>query len=105
MSQPTATDMKVGFARRLRACREARGFSVQADFARRLGVDPKRYGHWESGLANPNSIALLNDICLLLAVTSDFLLFGQTRGLEPEAYKVFILEHRIAPVKPGDDQG
>lgn len=105
MTQPTATDMKVGFAGRLRACREARGFTVQADFARRLGVDPKRYGHWESGLANPNSIALLRDICQLLAVTTDFLLLGDARGLSPDAYKLFVVEHGIAPVKPGDDQG
>ena len=44
-SDPRLTHLIDGFGERLRAAREAAGFRVQADFARRLGVSAYRYNH------------------------------------------------------------
>lgn len=82
MDKTTDRDKKMGFAHRLRVAREARGFKVQAEFARLIGVPVQTYGGWETGVAMPQSITPFEKVCDTLGVTSDWLLFGRSHGLQ-----------------------
>lgn len=60
------------FANRLRARIEALSLS-HAEVARRIGLDPRRFGHYSTGLREPDFQTLLR-IAKALATTPDVLL-------------------------------
>ena len=88
--------MQMEFSVRLKAIRDVRGFKTQVAFAERLGVQQKRVSAWENGRSTPDSLELLQRVCDLLGVTADFLLFGDAKTLNPEAYKALVVEGRIS---------
>jgi ribosome-binding protein aMBF1 (putative translation factor) len=81
------SDLHQKFGRRLAETRAKRGYEVAADFAREIGVSGARLSAWENGIAFPNNLLPLKRMVDLLGVTSDYLLFGDTRGLSPEAHR------------------
>jgi transcriptional regulator with XRE-family HTH domain len=82
----TDRELQAAFASRLRDARLRRGFKVQAEFARLLGVSETRYNNWERGQSLPSSIAPFKRMCELLGATADYLLFGHIDGLSRQAY-------------------
>lgn len=69
---------------RLRAIRERiHGISHQRDFARQLGVSPKRYGNWENGYRIPEDKA--EKIKRITpGIDGDYILWGDEDGLTVE---------------------
>lgn len=80
------SEMLAGFARRIIAAREWRGYATQADFGKALNLrDFDRLSVYESGRGFPR-VPLLYRMARLLGVTADWLLFGDPRGLAQDAY-------------------
>lgn len=93
--------LQADFGERLAHARSARGYPSQAALARALGVSPTRYNVWETGQGSPQTIGALYDVCQLLGVTSDYLLFGRTEGLSREAYEALV--ERNGDARPDKD--
>jgi ribosome-binding protein aMBF1 (putative translation factor) len=72
-------------AKRLRAAREAQGYS-NADLCRLLNIAPTRLTSWEKGGALPNTPRLWALLADALDVTTDYILLGRTTGLSRELY-------------------
>lgn len=92
--------MMAAFGRRLRDSRIARGFSKMDVFADCLGSKYQAYGKYERGTSYPPP-AVLRDICNVLGVTADFLLFG--RSDQPSNGETVQLGEQ-PPVKPFDNR-
>jgi len=60
------------FSKRLRSLRKGRGYT-QETFASAIGVQSRRYAHWEQGTYEP-PLDVLVKICIRLETTSDYLL-------------------------------
>lgn len=68
---------------RLRLTRLALGFENQAEFARRIGVQPNVVNNAETG-DNRLSVPVIAAIRQAFGLTSDWLLFADQRGLPNE---------------------
>jgi transcriptional regulator with XRE-family HTH domain len=65
--------VRSGFAKRLKAAREAAGFGTAELFAFAFGVEPATYRHWERGTHEPD-LTTLQRLCLILRVSVNDLL-------------------------------
>lgn len=92
MAKP-ASQENIEYRERLKATRIARGYPSQAALARALGIEENKYNHWEKTGKRPQTISLFRLLCQTLGVTSDYLLFGETRGLTREAYAALMVNH------------
>lgn len=68
------------FGARLAAARKVQGLS-QTELAALIGVSLPRYHAWEHAIALPNRIELYGRLCQHLAVTVDWLFFGNSAAL------------------------
>jgi transcriptional regulator with XRE-family HTH domain len=83
MTKPSAQDVKMRLAARLRLVREGMDLSQQ-DFAARLGISQTRYSKYESGRsAAPYDILI--GISEISGQTLDFLIAGRATHLVTEA--------------------
>lgn len=83
MAQRAPSSDRDAFASRLRAARQARGYS-QTQLAALIGVSLPRYHAWERASATPSRINLYRNLCRHLDVTVDWLFFGDVTGLSAE---------------------
>lgn len=87
---PTATELQLGFARRLKQARIWRGYRSQRAFADKLGgVSHDAVRTWETGRNYPSQPQTLK-IIETLGISSDWLLYGKPTGLDSDAYKALI---------------
>jgi transcriptional regulator with XRE-family HTH domain len=89
----SASAMRMHFGRRLRRARILAGYETAREYAAALAVDEKTYGNYELGKRIPE-LPVLNRICASLDLTSDYLLFGNPRGLSVQTYR--LLENHAA---------
>jgi transcriptional regulator with XRE-family HTH domain len=75
---PTAPEVRLEFAKRLRWWRTARGFVRARDFASVLGIKENRYTRYERAEVEPN-LALIHKMCETLRVSPNDLL-GSTES-------------------------
>lgn len=76
----SGTDRKAEFGRRLRATRIAFNFKTGREFATALDLQEKALSGYETGRSVPD-IFVIERMCDVLQVTSDWLLLGRTAGL------------------------
>ena len=71
------------FARRLRASRVAAGFEDLSEFAKAIGIPPKRYGKFEDGkkMPEPDELEL---IARITQRTIEFLVTGRNKNRAKE---------------------
>ncbi|MFO1038110.1 MAG: helix-turn-helix transcriptional regulator [Geminicoccaceae bacterium] len=84
------SQLLAGFAARLRLARVARGFTSLRALAKALDLDRERLKKWEQGVAWPRTPEAYR-LCHTLGVTSDWLLFGDPKGLSADAYQLLIV--------------
>jgi len=80
-------DQTEAFAKRLRAVREACGYSTMREFAKRLGVEEDAYGWYERARSLPHPY-IIGRIRQLTGVTADYLYYGDERGLPIELLRL-----------------
>lgn len=95
-------ELQAGFARRLILARTWRGYESQAALARALGLrDADRISIWEQGQGFPR-VMVIYKLCKILGVTSDWLLFGDPKGLPVDAYTALVVDQgqNVVPLSP-----
>lgn len=88
--EPMTTEREKAFGRRLKAAREASGFT-QSFVAEKLGVTRQAVGQWESAETSPNP-ETLRKLADLYNVSADYLLGRETNSV--------ILATRGMPLPP-----
>lgn len=86
MTEPSQTEMKEGFGKRLRLARKAAGYRTAKDFADKLEIDQNLYSPYESRSYIPKP-ATLWKFKQYLGITTDYLLFGDESALQVDIYK------------------
>jgi transcriptional regulator with XRE-family HTH domain len=79
-------------AARLKATREALGYSSQKEFADRAGVTTTAYNNWERGKKRPDIESAIR-LCTEYALTLDWIYRGDATGL-PHGVAVKVLDPR-----------
>lgn len=86
MQVPGQTELKTGFARRLRLARIASGYLTARAFAEQLGIDQNTYTPYERGRSYPSAHTLAQ-IRALTKVTMDWLFLGDESHLPLQVYR------------------